>query len=238
MFLYDKPALLSKEAHAGMGLSRSQRPFDFVRDIRGVPVVVNEIQSAQKHYPVVFSNFEDPQLIAVVGIHEDRNLFVNDNSEWQPGAYVPSYIRCHPFAFARQDDEQYAIIIDESSNSLSDAPEFPFFDGEELSEHTQSRVDFCGAVNQQREVTKDFCNKVKELGLLNGQRIAQTRPDGTEVKIADYVTIDPAKLNDLDKDVLQELHQDGSLSAIFAQMFSLENWNSLIARHSQLSAQG
>lgn len=232
MFLYDKPVLLSKEEHAGMGLSRPGRPFDFVKDVRGVPVVTNEIQTAQKYYPVVFSDFENPVLIAVCGILEDRNLFVTDEGKWERGAYVPSYVRCHPFAFARREGDEYAIIIDESSSAISSTPEFPFFEGDEISEHTQSRVDFCGAVNQQREVTKTFCNRVKELGLLNGQRVVQTMSDGTEVKVADYVTIDAARLNELDKDTLQELHRDGSLAAIFAQLFSLENWNRLIDRRS------
>lgn len=236
MFLYDSPVLLSKEEHAGMGLSRPARPYDFVKDVRGVPVVTNEIQSVQKHYPVVFSDFENPVLIAIVGILEDRNLFVNEKGEWINGAYIPSYVRCHPFAFARREGDDYAIIIDQSSNALSKTPEFPFFDGDKLSEYTQSRVDFCGALNQHREITKTFCDKVKELGLLNGQRVAQTMSDGTEVKVADYVTIDPNRLNDLDKDTLHELHMDGSLAAIFAQIFSLENWNHLIARRNEQSA--
>jgi hypothetical protein len=233
MFLYDNPVLLNKEEHAGMGLSTPARPYDFVKDIRGIPVVTNEIQTVQKHYPVVFSEFENPVLIAVLGILDDKNLFVSDDGEWTRDAYIPSYVRCHPIAFVRREEEEYAIIIDESSKAISKTPEFPFFEGEKLSEHMQSRVDFCGALNQHREITKTFCDRVKELGLLNGQRVAQTMPDGTEVKVADYVTIDSKKLNDLDKDTLQELHEDGSLAAIFALLFSLENWNRLIARRNE-----
>ena len=238
MFLYDNPVLLSKEEHAGMGLSTLVRPYDFIKDVRGFPVVTNEIQTAQKYYPVVFSDFENPVLIAVCGILEDKNLFVNDDGRWQKGAYIPSYVRCHPFAFARRDDEEFAIVIDKSSSAISSTPEFPFFEGTEISEYTQSRVDFCGAVNQQREMSKAFCKRVKELGLLNGQRVAQTMSDGSEIKIADYVTIDATKLNELDKDTLHELHADGSLAAIFAMLFSLENWNRLIERRNERLAAG
>jgi len=103
-----------------------------------------------------------------------------------------------------------------------------------MSEGTQARVDFCVQYHDERRRTKVFCEKIKELGLLNGQRVNQTMSDGTEVKIADYVSIDPSKLTALDKDTLQELHQDGSLATIFAQLFSLENWNRLIVRRSTL----
>ncbi len=234
MFLYNKPVLLTKEDHGDMGLSSPERPFDFVRDAKGLPIVASEIQSAQKHYPVVFSEFENPLLVGVVGIIDEKNLFVNDNGEWDKNSYVPSYARCHPFAFARRNDEEYAVVIDESASSVSTNPEIPFFDGDELSAAAQQRVDFCGQVNEERQRTEAFCKRVKELELLSGQRVTQTMADGSEVKVADYVSIDPERLNELDKDTLQELHQDGSLSVIFAQLFSLENWNRLIARRNEM----
>lgn len=230
MFLYDKPTLLSKETHAGMGLSRIDNPYDFVRNVKGVPVVTNEIQSAQKHFPVVFTDIENPVLIAVLGIVDDINLFVDERGQWAHDSYVPCYIRCHPFAFARRGDDEFAVVIDEASQTLSGNPDIPFFRNGEITEAIQARIDFCGQVSREREVSKTFCDRVKELGLLAGQRVAQTMPDGAETKIAEYVTVDPQKLEELDKDTLYDLYKDGSLAAILAQIFSLENWNRLIAR--------
>ena len=230
MFLYDEPVLLNKEEHGKLGLSPSANPYEFAKDIKGVPIVASEIQSAQKHYPVVFSDFENPVLVAIVGITEEANLFVDDTGNWDRSAYVPSYLRCHPFAFARRSEDEYAVVIDRSSQLITESPEIPFFDDDKLSKRVQERVDFCAQYNEERRRTQELCNRVKELGLLNGQRVAQTMPDGEEVKVADYVSIDARKLTDLDKDAVHELHKDGSLSAIFAQMFSLENWNRLMVR--------
>jgi len=230
MFLYSKPALLTKKDHADMGLSQPDRPFDFVKSIKGLPLVTSEVQTAQKHYPVIFSDFENPMLIAVVGIIDENNLFVSDNGEWDKNSYIPSYARCHPFALAARTEEDFAVVIDESSNSISETPEIPFFDGDDLTDAVQARIDFCGHFNAEQKRTREFCQKVMDLGLLNGQRVTQKMPDGSEVKIADYVSVDPTKLNGLNKDTLQELHQNGSLAAIFAQLFSLENWNRLIVR--------
>jgi hypothetical protein len=230
MFLYSKPALLTKEDHGDMGLSKPERPFDFASNIKGLPIVTNEIQSAQKHYPVVFSDFENPMLLTIVGIVDDVNLFVDDDGNWDRGSYVPSYLRCYPFALATRGEGEYAVILDEDSGQISNEPEVPFFNEGELSEAIQPRLDLCGTFNNEQKRTQDFCNRVKELGLLNGQRVTQSMSDGSEVKIADYVSIDPNKLKDLDKDTLQELHVDGSMAAIYGQLFSLENWNRLIAR--------
>ena len=233
MFLYEQPVLLNKEEHGSLGLSTLDRPFDFVKSIKGVPLVAGEVRSAQKHYPVVFSDFENPVLVAIVGIIDDVNMFVDETGNWDNQSYVPSYLRCHPFAFASRTDDEMEIVIDRSSSAINEKPDFPFFDGDEMSAETKDRVDFCMQYNDQRRRTQEFCQKVKELGLLSGQRINQTMSDGTEVKIADYVSIDPMKLNELDKDTLQELHQAGSLAAIFAHLFSLENWNRLIMRRTK-----
>ena len=233
MFLYDKPALLTKEDHGDMGLSKPERPFEFARDVKGLPLVTGEIQSAQKHYPVIFSDFENPVLLTIVGIVDDHNLFVDENGNWDRDSYVPSYVRCHPFALAARSEGEYAIIIDEASAEIGRDSETPFFQDGELSKAIQPRLDMCGQFNIEQDVTRKFCSRVKELGLLNGQRVTQTMSDGTEVKIADYVTIDVNKLKDLDQDTLQELHLDGSMAAIYGQLFSLENWNRLIAKRNR-----
>ena len=103
LFLYEQPEVLSFEAHDGLGLTPQDAPFAFVRDIRAVPLTMTEFQTAQKHYPIVFSNLENPVPLAIVGILEDRNLFVGDDGKWHPYAYVPAYLRCHPFAAGGYD---------------------------------------------------------------------------------------------------------------------------------------
>jgi hypothetical protein len=233
MFLYDKPALLSREDHGHLGLSKPERPFDFVRGVKAVPVVTSEIQTAQKFYPIIFSSIDDPVMLAVLGVVESDNLFVDEDGRWDAGGYVPSYVRCHPFALAMRGEGEYAVMIDEASNAIGENPEVPFFSGDEMNPDIQPRLDLCGQFRMESERTRKFCQRVKELGLLNGQRVQQAKSDGTEEKVADYITIDANKLKDLDKDVLQELHQDGSLAAIYGQLFSLENWNRLIVRRNK-----
>ncbi len=111
MFLYEQPVLLNKDDHGNLGLSKMERPLDFAKDIKGVPLVVGELQSAQKYYPLVFSDFETPVLIAMVGIIEDQNLFVDETGHWERNTYVPSYLRCHPFALARRRSDEYAVVF-------------------------------------------------------------------------------------------------------------------------------
>ena len=230
MYLYDQPELLDFEQHGNLGLSNIDRPFEFAAGARAVPIVVSELVTAQKHYPIVFSSMDDPVLLAVMGLFDGQNLFVDKEGEWEQDVYVPAYIRCHPFAFAEGPDEKFAVVIDRTARSVTESPDDPFFEGDKLSEKTQARVDFYGRFGAERLKSREFCRRVAELGLLSGQQVART-VRGEQKNLASYVAIDAGKLEKLDAGQLWELHSPGLLAAIYGHIFSLDNWNGLIQRH-------
>ena len=239
MFLYTQPQLLSVEEHGHLGLNTARQPWDFVRSIRVVPLAAAELSSAQKYYPVVFSDLKKPSLLAVVGVFEDRNLFVDDNGQWDSSAYVPAYLRCHPFALASRPNDQYAVVIDRAAPVISENPDQPFFVGRDLAPPIQARVDFCAQFSAHRPATQALCDRLVELDLLSGQQATFT-PEGQEKEqtIASYVAVDFDKLQKLDATTLEKLFRDGTLSAIHAHRFSLENWFRLLERRNRLIKAG
>ena len=156
-------------------------------------------------------------------------MFVNEAGKWEPLHYIPSYLRRHPFAFAAGGDDQLAVVIDRSSNAISDQPEHPFFEDGVLSKRTQDMVDYCGQYEAERRRTKEFAAKLKELDLLALQEVIPTAEENQE-QLATYYAVDVEKLNSLDPEVLMDLHKKGYLSFIFAHLFSLENWKRLLQR--------
>jgi len=237
MFLYEKPELLNAEAHGSMGFTPSERPFDFVRNERVVPLTMIEIGSAQRHYPVIFSNRENPVPLAVVGVLEDVNLFVGENGHWDEMCYVPTYLRCYPFTFAVEKGGQMAVVVDRNAPTVSESPQYPFFVDGEISEHTDALMQLCAQYEGERKRTQEFCNKLVEHDLLVSLRAMYT-PEGSDEQqsMADYVGIDAQKLQDLPKDVIHEMHQVGFLSASYLHLYSLENWRHLIARRVRKNA--
>ncbi|MBT3412164.1 MAG: SapC family protein [Halieaceae bacterium] len=236
MFLYDKPEFLNREDHGSLGWRGIDNPFEFAAGARSVPLVASEISSAQKYYPVVFSSKENGVPLAVLSIMKDRNMFVDENGQWELGAYIPSYLRRHPFATAMSPDDQFAIVIDRASKAIVEDFETPFFDKDGLSKQTQTMIDFCGQFEAERRRTKEFSDKLSELGLLTEQ---QVRTNGGEQpqSIGSYFAVDVEKLNLLSSTELTDLHQAGYLSFIFAHMFSLENWGRLLNRRVKLIAE-
>ncbi|MDD9894470.1 MAG: SapC family protein [Gammaproteobacteria bacterium] len=236
MFLYEKPEILTKEDHGSLGITPLERPFDFASKIQTVPLVATEIASAQKNYPVIFSNPENPQVFAVVSIIKDKNMFVDDNGLWAPLHYVPAYLRRHPFAFAKGDNDQLALVIDRGSKGITENPKFPFFKGDAISAETQQMVDFCSQVEGERQRTQDFTAKLKELDLLDIQEVTPGKPDDKEerVKLASYYAVNTKKFNELPAEATQELQKNGYLAFIYAHLFSMENWGKLMERRRRM----
>lgn len=231
MFLYENPELLTPEAHGSMGFKPANRPFDFVKGVRAIPLAMIEFGSAQRHCPIIFSNLDNPVALAIVGVIDDVNLFVDDAGNWDPMCYLPTYLRCHPFTFASESGGRLAVVVDRDAASVSEKPEYPFFVDGKISEHADALMRLCAQYESERKRTITFTDKLRELELLTPLR-AEFTPDGaTEAQsLADYVGINTEKLDQLPADVIYDLHNNGFLAAIYLQLYSLENWRHLMAR--------
>ncbi len=230
MFLYEKPELLNNDKHGSMGFMVVDKPYEFVGKVKAVPLTMVEFGSAQRNFPIIFSNMENPVPLAVHGIIDEENLFVDEDGKWDEMSYIPMYVRCYPFTFAG-DGERMAVVVDTAAASVSSNPQYPFFVDGEISPHTKKLMDACAKFERERKRTQEFCNKVKELDLLTPLR-ATHRPDSASEPqtLANYIGIDVEKLNNLPADVVHDLHTKGFLSAMYLQLYSLENWRHLMAR--------
>jgi len=234
LFLYEKPEVLAREDHSNLGITPVDAPFANTQNHRAIPLTMTEFRTAQKNYPIIFSSVQEPIPLAIVGVVEDKNLFLDDQQQWDPLAYVPAYLRCYPFAFAQTGDDQMAVVIDRDSSMVSDNPQYPFFDDADITEHTAKMRDFSAQFITQRRQTEQLSVMLVEKGLLIDQHVTY-RPDGEEVDaaLANYAAVDAEKLNQLSEKELAEMHQSGVLAAIHAHLFSLENWNHLLERRRQ-----
>jgi hypothetical protein len=228
---YRQPELLNHESHGSLGLRMPARPFEFARKSRALPVTLSEIASAQKHFPIVFSDLENPVPLAVVGTRDDVNLFIDENGNWEREVYIPAYVRCYPFALAARSNEEFAVVIDRAAESVSDDPEQPFFgDDKKVTPEVQALIDFVGRYDAETRRTVQFGQRLKELGLLAGQQVTRKKESGEEEPVASYVAVDSDKLDALDDAVVRELFGQGYLAGVFAHLFSLENWQVIINR--------
>jgi len=236
LFLYENPEMLALEDHKNLGITPIAAPYANTREHCAIPITMTEFKSVQKNYPIVFSGHKNPYPLAIVGVVEDKNLFLDDNDQWDENCYIPAYLRCYPFAFAQLGDDQMAVVIDRDSTMVSENPEFPFFENDDITAHTKNMRDFAAQFVTQRKQTEEFCKMLEEKELLTDQHVTH-RPEGADKDevLANYAAIDARKVNDLSGEELETLHKSGALAAFHAHMFSLENWNNILLRRKKNS---
>lgn len=233
MLLYEQPEILTLEHHGGLGFNPGASHYGFTSALMSVPLVAAEMASAQKNFPVVFTDTERAAPVAVLSLLPDENMYVDQTGAWDPAAYIPSYLRRYPFALAGSADEQYVMVIDRACEAIGEDAEQPFFSEGKLSESVEQMVDFCGKYEAESRRTEAFSARLKELDLLTAQRVTTQQGDSQEA-LATYFVVDGQKLNALSPEVIAELNQQGLLALIYAHLFSLENWKRLIERRDRI----
>ena len=236
-FLYQQPELLTSETHGTKGITPSAHPFDFAKNERAIPLTLVEISSAQRHYPVVFSSIDDPVPLAVVGLPGKGNLYVDAHGHWDSACYVPSYLRCYPFALAMQDDGKRMLVADRAATSITENAHFPFFIKNEASPEINAVMQFCVEYDEERKRTTEFSRLLVKHGLLASLRANYNNESANESKVlATYVGINMQKLSTLDPTVIVELHQGGWLAPMYLMHYSMECWRTLRLRSEAVSA--
>ncbi len=234
VLFYSKPEPLSRELHGKIGLRRMDRPFGFAAQTNVVPLTVGEFPVAGLSYPIIFAG-ERYQPLAVMGIRQGTNLFVDDGA-FETGAYIPAYIRRYPFVLANdQSREQLVVCIDRAASMLGEDYDLPFFDEKgEPTDYTNGCIQFCNDFENEGRRTESFVNLLRELDLFEVARSSFTpnNPDGTQgptQPIAEYFAVSETKLKALPPEKLLELVANGAVAQIYAHLMSLTGWDRMIA---------
>ena len=234
VLLYSKPEPLSVELHGALGADPVEKPYGFVAQTNLVPLMVTEFAPAALTYPVIFIG-DNKQPVAVMALRGGENLFVSDDGEFKPEAYIPAYVRRYPFVFANDEVQQRMILcVDRAAPFLREGGATPLFVDGKPSPYVEQAMDFCNNFEQERQRTESFLALLNEMDLLETREALFTprNPDGTSgapQKIAEYFAVSEDKLKALPAEKLAELRDNGALGQIYAHLVSLLGWDRLIA---------
>lgn len=235
VLFYKNPEPITPEQHGKLGVKRVDHPFDFVSSAHVVPVTVTEFAPASLSYPVIFVGDETKTPLAVMGLRQGDNLFINEKGDFKPEAYVPAFVRRYPFVYANeQDSDRMILCIDRDAAFVSEEFDVPFFENGKPSEYTTQAMKFCNDFETERQRTNSFMNLLQENDLLDKreQNFTPRNADGSTgqpQKIADYWAVSEEKLNKLSQKKLAELRDNGALGQIYAHLASLLGWDRMIA---------
>jgi len=236
VLFYKNPQPLSAENHGGLGVKQVQQPFAFLREAHAVPVTVTEFGVAAASYPIIFVG-EDRTPVAVMGVRQGQNLFVDANGFIVEDHYLPAFVRRYPFVFAADEaSDRLLLCIDRAAPMVSNQPDVAFFENGQPSRFTNDAIEFCKEFERQRRATADFVKMIREMDLFEQKTVsfqprdAQGNEVGPAQKVADYWAISEERLNALPPERYLELRNNGALGACYAHLVSLLNWSKVIQR--------
>lgn len=203
-----------------------------------IPLTVDEFTLVQRHYPIVFTVGDTPIPIALMGLNEGVNVFLDENGRpIDPSIYVPAYIRRYPFILARlrPDTDELSLCFDPTAEAVGNFDEGEaLFDGDQPSEATKAILQFCEQFEAAGQRTSSFVDELTKADLLMDGEVA-IQPEGSPQPFVyrGFRMVDEEKLRNLRGDELRRMNQNGILPLIYAHLFSLTEMRAVFGRQMQ-----
>ena len=232
---------LSSETHADYRMKIEDKA-PFLAGQHAIPITVDEFPLVQRHMPIVFSVGDDAIPLALMGLNEGVNVFVDDEGKLTENSfYVPAYVRRYPFMLAklRPDATELSLCFDPTADAIGkfdgeDGGE-ALFAGKEPSDLTKNILTFNESFEQAGQRTHNFMNELREQGLLMDGEVS-IQPDGAAQPFIyrGFQMVNEEKLQALRGDQLRKIAQSGMLPLLYAHLFSLSLMRDVFARQVQL----
>ncbi len=232
LMFYQKPTTLNREAHRQLKV-RSVPSLAYAAKTNSVPLTGNEFAAAARQLPILFvpDANKNPSPIALLGLRQDENLFVDANGTWS-GSYIPAFIRRYPFVLIDKGTPgDFIVGIDEAYAGFNTEDGEPMFadDGTE-GPALKRAIEFLNAYQLEAKKTQDFLAQIQRLDLLIPRVVNVTQKDGVKFSLNGFSVVDEARLGKLDDKELGSLMRSGYMGWIYMHLLSIHNIADLSTR--------
>jgi len=202
--------------------------YGFARNTNSVVLGASEFPRAMGTYPIVFTSREPFAAVAVLGLEDNDNLFIDADGHWQEGHYVPAYVRRYPFVLhQRGEDNRLVLCVDDEAGLLSKGNERPLFQDGQPTQVVLDALAFCDDFNKQTIIAATFVAELAKRGLLVPNQARVVLASGQQIILHDFQVIDEDKFNGLPDDVFLEWRHRSWLQLVYAHLLSMQHWKDL-----------
>jgi SapC protein len=227
LLIYKQAVPVSRARHGDWSVEIGEN-YAFSGEVNSVPLMAVEFPRAANEYAIVFAGPEGEVIPAVIlGVRGNENLFLSKDAHW--GAkYIPAFVRRYPFVFSRSND-RFLLCVDE---------EFPGFNqdgrGQKLfaddgapSPYVANVLTFLQEYQAQFLRTQRFCEKLKELDLLEPMQAQVTVDTNRRLSLGGFMAVNRERLKLLPGDRLAELAKTDELELLYLHLQSMRNFDGL-----------
>ena len=222
----------------GKWRSRTTDKAKWLAGQHAIPLTVEEFPQAQRFLPIIFSSGTDSVPLALMGLNEGVNVFVDEDGKVTEQTYVPAYARRYPFMLARLNPgaQDLSLCFDPTTDLIGEFDDgAELFNGEEPTDACKATLSFCEQFEVAGQKTQAFMEELNKHKLLMEGEVA-IQQDGTDQPFVyrGFQMIDEKKLQEVRGDVLRQWNQNGLLPLIHAHLFSLSLMSDIFGRQVQL----
>ncbi len=233
LLIYGEAQAVNKHKHRDWSVKAGE-DFGFARELNSVPLTAVEFIPASADFAIVFAGEgENIVPVAVLGVREQQNLFVDGEGKFD-ARYVPAFLRRYPFVFSSSDDGQnFTLCIDEAfAGCNQDNRGERLFDSDgEQTQYLSNVLTFLKEYQVHFNRTRAFCQKLKELDLLEPMGAEFSAPGSTDKQtLTGFMVINRTKLKALDGEQLSLLAKTDALELAYVHLQSLRNLSALLGR--------
>ncbi len=225
---YKNPVPLDAARHADLSLKKNFG-MGFTKGINAVPINLIEMPQVCHTYPIAFSPDASATPVAILGLRDNENLYLNSKNEWLSDSYIPAYIRRYPFIFSEvPDGDQLTLCVDQDGTTTEDGGDQKFFTADgKPSALSQNALEFCKSYHAAARQTVEFSRALNDANLLVTRQAEINTPAGRKINFSGFRIVDEKKLAELDDATFLEWRKKGWLPFIYAHLFSGSQWQRL-----------
>jgi SapC len=219
--LYSALEPLTAQRHADLRLHDAG--YAFAARISAIPLVTEEFSIASRHYPIVFTAQTPHMPMVIMSLLADTNPQVDANGAWQPGKYIPAYLRRFPFFLVRvaEGSDELALCVDTTAPQISTTEGEMMFgaDGKPTQILDQAFA-FSRSLEAAMQKTRALTDLLTSLNLLQPTAV-QFEQNGKPTKIDGFHAVQREAFAALPAEKLAELRDNGALELIYAHLASM-----------------
>ncbi len=221
--------ILHREAHRLLKLERAQPNMAWVSDLITVNLAASEMPSAALAFPCVMTrSATGGRLLAITGLEQGRNLFVDEHMPWT-AAYLPAVLRTWPFRLLNKEDDEGSRPVAVQRDALNATSGDPLFDdhGQEMP-WLQAILKELVALDAAEVTTAAMVDALDAAGVLTERALQAVLPNGRQMELTGFLSVDEHKLHTLDDKVVADLHRQGALAMAYLHLLSLRQFKPLM----------
>jgi hypothetical protein len=232
LMFYERVTPVSSQRHRDWCVEGGDQ-YQFARHVNSIPLVAVEIPHAAREYTIVFTAAGDAVVpLVILGMKDEENLYITEEGGWSAN-YIPAFVRRYPFVFSENTEgTQFTLCVDESWDGCNQEGRGQrLFDEQgERTPFLERLLSFNSDYQRNAQRTKDYCNKLKELDLLDPKEATFTLANGEKAKLRGFMAVSREKLNALPAETLSELAKTGELELIYAHLLSMNNLSLMLEK--------